>query len=170
MRERQEIEQYFFSEETLNDLANLAMRFSNPLCLCAPSLGAELERRGVEATTLDLDDRFTHLRGFHPYDLSNPQPVDERFGVIICDPPFLTISLRQLFEAICVLSHNSYTQPLIVNYLHSRGPQLMRQFAHFGLRATGYAPRYGTIQNVGKNRMEMYANITFAVSKEMHLF
>src|SRR5687768_13477140 len=58
MRERQEIEQYFFDTATLDHLARFAARFPNPCCLCTPSLGAELEARGVKAVTLDIDERF----------------------------------------------------------------------------------------------------------------
>jgi hypothetical protein len=159
MREKQEIEQYFFDASTLDDMARLASRFDNPCCLCTPSLGEELEQRGVQATTLDLDERFTHLRGFRPYDLAKPEPLSERFGIIICDPPFLTISLPQLFEAIKMLSQGDYTQPLIINNLSSRAPQLIRVFASFGLQPTGYRPRYRTIQNIGRNRMELFGNV-----------
>jgi len=159
MRERQEIEQYFFDADTLDDLARLASRFDNPCCLCTPSLGEELERRDIRATTLDLDGRFTHLKGFRPYDLSNPQPLNERFGIIICDPPFLTISLPQLFKAIELLSQGDHTQPLLINNLSSRAPQITRVFAPFGVRPTGYRPRYRTIQNVGRNTMELFGNV-----------
>ena len=159
MRERQEIEQYFFDAATLDDLASLASRFPNPCCLCTPSLGEELERRGIAATTLDLDDRFTHLRGFRPYDLAKPEPLGERFGIIICDPPFLTISLPQLLGAIEVLGEGDYSQPLLINNLSSRVPQMVRVFASFGLQPTGYRPRYRTIQNVGRNRMEWFGNL-----------
>jgi hypothetical protein len=158
MRERQEIEQYFFDEATLDDLARVASRFDNPCCLCTPSLGAELEQRGVLATTLDLDERFSHLRGFRPYDLARPEPLGEQFDIIICDPPFLTISLPQLFAAIEVLSQGDYTQPLLINNLSSRARQITHVLAPFGLQPTGYHPGYRTIQNVGRNRMELFGN------------
>lgn len=159
MKERQEIEQYFFDEVTLDDLARLASRFDNPCCLCTPSLGEELEKRGVRAATLDLDARFTHLRGFRPYDLARPERLSERFGIIICDPPFLTISLPQLFTAIEVLSRGDFSQPLLINYLSSGARQITRVFAPFGLQPTGYHPGYKTIQNVGRNRMELFSNL-----------
>ena len=161
MRERQEIEQYFFDSPTLDDLARLATRFDNPCCLCTPSLGEELEHRGVQVTTLDLDERFAHLRGFRLYDLARPEPLGERFGIIICDPPFLTISLPQLLEALELLSQGDYTQPLIINNLSSRAPQMTRIFAPFDLHATGYRPGYRTIQNIGRNRMELFCNLGF---------
>jgi len=159
MRERQEIEQYFFDDATLDDLTRVASRFDNPCCLCTPSLGEELEKRGVRVTTLDLDERFSHLRDFRLYDLARPEPMGERFGIIICDPPFLTISLPQLFTAIEVLSQQDYTQPLLINNLSSRARQITNVFAPFGLQPTGYHPGYRTIQNVGRNRMELFGNL-----------
>lgn len=160
MHEKQEIEQYFFNNETLDDLARLAMRFPKPCCLCTPSLGQALEARGVKhVTTLDLDYRFAFLEGFREYDISEPEPLDEKFGVIICDPPFLSVPLERLFETVELLSHEDYGQPLIINYLASRASNITRVFAPFGLRATGYYPGYATIQNFGRNRMELYGNL-----------
>lgn len=159
MHEKPEIEQFFFDEPTLNRLARLAVRFSNPCCLCTPSLGQELEKGGVSCRTLDVDARFSHLRGFRPYDLGEPEPLGERFGVIICDPPFLTITLQQLFHAVEILSLGNYAQPLLINCLSSRAPLITRIFTPFGLKSTGYGPGYEKIQNSGRNRMEFFGNL-----------
>jgi hypothetical protein len=160
MRERQEIEQYFFSRETLDHLARFAMRFPNPCCLCTPSLGAELEGRGVErVTTLDIDERFAHLRGFRRYDVLSPEPLDDRFGVIICDPPFLSLTPQRLYEVARLLSHGDHSQPLVINYWVSRARQLREAFTPFGLEATGYSPQYTHIQNSGRNAMQLYSNV-----------
>jgi hypothetical protein len=159
MRERQEIEQYFFSGETLDHLGRFAMRFERPCGLCTPSLGAELEARGVKATTLDIDERFSHLRGFRRYDVLSPEPLDERFGVIICDPPFLSITPQRLYEVIKLLSHGDHSQALVINYWVSKARQLTDAFAPFGIEATGYAPQYAHIQNSGRNAMQLYSNV-----------
>lgn len=159
MHEKLEIEQYFFDEPTLDHLARFAGRFDNPCCLCTPSLGQELERRGIRARTLDLDGRFSLLQGFRLYDISRPEPLDEQFGIIICDPPFWSVSLGQLLETVKVLSHGDYSQPVIVNYLVSRAPIITSVFAAFGLQPTGYRPGYLTTQNVGRNQMEFYGNM-----------
>src|SRR3954470_9164171 len=108
MHEKQEIEQYFFDEPTLAHLAAFAARFENPCCLCTPSLGQELERRNIHARSLDIDERFSVLPGFRLYDLSKPERLDEKFGLIICDPPFLNVSLDELLRAVTVLSMNNY--------------------------------------------------------------
>jgi hypothetical protein len=159
MRERQEIEQYFFDAATLDDLARLAARFPNPCCLCTPSLGAELESREVKATTLDIDERFAHLRGFRRYDVLKPEALDDRFGIIVCDPPFLSITLPQLREVIQMLSHSNYRQPIVINYWVSKARAITSAFAPFGLQTTGYRPTYTSIQNTGRNAMQLYANL-----------
>ena len=159
MHERQEIDQYFFDEPTLRHLARFASRFDNPCCLCTPSLGEELEKRGVQARTLDVDKRFSWLQGFLPYDLSKPEPLDERFGIIICDPPFLQVSLRELLAAIRVLCRDDFTQPILINYLSSRAREITAIFAAFNLQPTGYMPGYRTIQNTARNTMQFYGNL-----------
>ena len=159
MRERPEIEQYFFDTPTLDHLARFAARFPNPCCLCTPSLGEELERRGIRAVTLDIDTRFEHLRGFRHYDVLQPERLDEGFGLIVCDPPFLSISMPRLCEVMRLLSHDDYEQPLLINYLSGRAREITAAFAPFRLEPTGYAPQYARIQNAGRNSMQFYGNL-----------
>ena len=113
MQERHESEQYFFTDETTGHLADFAARFPNPCCICAPSVGVELGRRGVRARVLDIDERFATTRGFRHYDLFRPEWLGEEFGIILCDPPFFNVSLSQLFAALRLLSRNRYEQPLL---------------------------------------------------------
>jgi hypothetical protein len=108
MYERHENEQYFFDGPTLETLAEVVAGFANPCCLCAPLLGRELERRGGAVRTLDIDMRFTHLKGFVPYDIYRPHWLGEAFGLIVCDPPFFNVSLSQLFAALRLLSRYDY--------------------------------------------------------------
>jgi hypothetical protein len=160
MHEKPEIEQFFFDEPTLSQLAAFASTFDYPCCLCTPSLGQELEQRGVRVRTLDIDGRFSHLRGFQPYDLGSPRSLGERYGIIICDPPFLTVTLSQLLRVVEELSDGNYSQPLLINYLASRAPAITSTFAAFRLRPTGFNPGYARISNAGRNRMELYGNLS----------
>ena len=160
MQERHEHEQYFFDRPTLATLAGVVAPFPRPCCLCAPLLGQELERRGVQVRTLDIDDRFAALAGFRRYDLYRPEWRDETFGLIVCDPPFFRVSLAQLFAAIRLLAHHDYTQPLLVSYLARREANLLGTFARFGLAPTGYRPRYQTVQEQDtRNAIAFYANV-----------
>jgi hypothetical protein len=162
MHEREEIEQYFFDEPTLDHLARLAAQFEFPCCLCTPSLGVALYERGISARTLDVDDRFSWLPGFRLYDISSPFPLGETYGLIICDPPFLNVPLSAVFNTLTVLSRGDFSQPLLVNYLTSRSPMLLRTLEAFGLGPTGYRPGYRSIQNVGRNLMELFGNLDSA--------
>ena len=159
MYELHEHEQYFFDPPTLDTLAEVVAGVANPCRLCAPLLGQELERRGVDVRVLDIDTRFAGLRGFRRYDLYRPEWLGEPFGLIVCDPPFFRVSLAQLFTAIRLLSRHDYQQPLLISYLVRRAPNLLGTFARFGLAPTGYRPSYQTVQAVERNAIEFFSNI-----------
>lgn len=159
MYERHENEQYFFDEPTLSHLADFVQNFENPCCLCAPLLGTELERRGIRVATLDVDERFSHLRGFRHYDIYRPEWIGETFGLIVCDPPFFKVSLSQLFQAIRTLSRNDLNQPLLLSYLCRRSTNVLGTFARFGLQSTGYQPSYQTVQRAERNHIQFFGNL-----------
>ena len=159
MYERHEHEQFFWDAPTVSHLADFASQFANSCCLCAPLLGQELERRGIQTRTLDLDKRFAPLRGFGEWDLGRPQWLGEEFGLIVCDPPFFGVSLSQLFTAIRVLSRHDYAQPVLLCYLARRAANIEGTFRRFGLQATGYEPKYQTVQDLDRNRIEFFGNL-----------
>jgi hypothetical protein len=159
VHERQELEQYFFDDATLDHLARFVARFPDPCCLCTPTLGEELERRGVRTRTLDVDERFAYLRGFRHYDLTRPTWLGERYGIIVCDPPFLYVPLADLLRTVTILSLEDYRQPLLINYLSARATAITSMFSRFGLRPSGYRPGYRSIQNTGRNHMEFFSNL-----------
>ncbi|MBW3637159.1 MAG: protein-lysine N-methyltransferase, partial [Armatimonadetes bacterium] len=142
MLEQHPLEQYFWDEATINQVADAAARFPNPCCLCAPMVGRELEKRGLETRVLDVDERFFDVAGFRRFDLYRPEWLGETFGVIVCDPPFWIVSLSQLFAAIRLLARHDYAQPLAICYPTRRGANLTGTFARFGLAPTGFLPKY----------------------------
>lgn len=159
MYEKHENEQYFFDKKTLAHLAEFVSGFENPCCICAPLLGKELEQRGVAVRILDIDERFANLRGFRKYDIFKPEWLGEEFGLILCDPPFFSVSLSQLFTALRMLSRNDYRQPLLVSYLSRRASSVLGTFANFGLEPTGYFPGYQTVQSAARNDIEFFGNL-----------
>lgn len=164
MEERHENEQYFFTPRTTERLADIAARFDNPCCICAPSVGVELGRRGVRVRVLDIDERFARTPGFRRYDLFRPEWLGEEFGIILCDPPFFNVSLSQLFAALRLLSRGRYEQPLLISYLSRRAASLRGTFTRFNLTPTGYCPRYKTVQALSRNEVEFFGNL----SPELH--
>jgi hypothetical protein len=159
MYERHEHEQYFWDEPTISHLADIAAQYPLPCCLCAPLLGQELEQRGVETRTLDLDTRFADLGGFREWNLYRPEWLGETFGLIVCDPPFFGVSLSQLFTAIRLLSRHDYAQPLLICYLSRRAINIQSTFWRFNLEPTGYEPGYRTVKDLDRNRIEFFGNL-----------
>jgi hypothetical protein len=158
MLEKHEREQYFWDTATVEQIANVTARFASPCALCAPLLGALLESQEVSCRVLDIDTRFSGLSGFTPYDIYRPTWLGEEFGVIVCDPPFWIVSLSQLFTVIRLLSRYDTNQPLAICYPSRRGANLCGTFARFGLRPTGFFPKYLTVQSVERNEIEFFAN------------
>jgi hypothetical protein len=162
MEERHANEQYFFTPATTARLADFVSDFANPCCICAPSVGVELARRGVRVRILDIDERFATTPGFRHYDLYRPEWLGEEFGIIICDPPFFNVSLSQLFTALRLLGRNRYEQPLLISYLRRRAASIEGTFNRFGLQATGYCPRYQSVQALERNEIEFFGNLSAA--------
>jgi hypothetical protein len=163
MDERHEHEQYFFLPETTAHLADFAARFDHPCCLCAPTVGVALVELEVETRLLEIDERFAPIQGFLRYDIYRPRPLDETFGLILCDPPFVKVGLDQLFAAVRMLARGDFQQPLLICHPRKRAADLIGTFARFGLVATGYVPRYQTVQ-AGSDDIEVYGNL----SPELH--
>jgi Probable N6-adenine methyltransferase len=133
--------------------------WERPCCLCAPLLGQYLARRGVAVCILDIDDRFAATPGFRRYDIYRPEWLDERFDLIVCDPPFFKVSLSQLFAAIRLLSHHDHAQPLLISYLKRRSSAVLGTFAPFGLAPTGFCPTYLTVEETPRTATEFFSNI-----------
>jgi hypothetical protein len=159
MLELHENEQYFFDAATVAHLVAFLSMYERPCLLCAPMVGRGLVEAGHAPTILDIDDRFSHLPGFLHWDIHRPQWIDRRFDIILCDPPFFTISLSRLFHALRILAHHDYSQPLLIGYLRRRQTALLGTFARFGLEPTGYSPAYITVQSLGRNEIEFFGNL-----------
>ena len=156
--ENHQVEQYFFTHSTVENIASFLMGFENPCCLCAPTVGKLLAERGRKVTVLDCDERFSHVNGFRKYDLYRPEWIDEKFDIIFCDPPFFKVSLSQLFKALRQLSHNDFTQPIMLCHLTRRSDAVIGGLYLFGLQPTGKVPQYMTVQSIDKNRIQIFSN------------
>jgi len=167
MEERHEKEQYFFDGETVDRLADFLESYERPCCLCAPLVGRELARRGVEATTLDIDPRFADLPGYRIFDLHRPEWLGTEFDVIVSDPPFFGVSLSRLFRAVRMLARHDFAHPLLITWLRRRQSAILGTFAPFGLRPTGFLPTYLTVKKLGKFEVEMYGNLSEAQSARL---
>ena len=169
MVENHEKEQYFFDDQTKIHLTNFIKEFENPCLLCAPTVGRELVKLNVHCHILDIDTRFSDLAGFHHYDILKPRNINEKFGIILCDPPFFTATFSQLFKAIHLLSHFDTSQPLLISYLTRRAKRFLSIFASFNLCSTEYFPTYETVEFNKKNEIEFYGNLSESQIKRLNI-
>lgn len=161
--ERHEREQYF-DDPTRSALADLLEAYSRPCCLCAPTVGEELHARGRPARVLDIDERFSHLPGFRRWNMRRPEHLGERFDVIVCDPPFFTVSLSELFRALRLLQGFDPSTPVVLTHLTRRAHAVeaaMRPLGVGGIRRIEHGPRPGylTVRPTPRNHISYFANI-----------
>jgi len=169
MHENHQKEQYFFDEATITALTDFSMGFERICCLCTPTIGEALLKRGKACTILDTDERFADLPGFRSYDLYRPDYLPDTFDLIICDPPFFNVSLSQLFKAIRILAHFNLEQPLLLAYLGRRRYSVTGTFAPFGLRQTEKKAHYLTVQSSAKNDIYFFSNLPPSVLDALEL-
>lgn len=122
-------------------------------------LGKSLVEAGVDVRILDIDERFKDQAGFTRFDISAPHWLGEEFDVVLCDPPFFNVSLRQIAAALQLVSRHLFTQPLLVSYLQRRTAAVLRTFAPFQLLPTGVLPGYESVQDSPRNRIEFFSNL-----------
>jgi len=160
MYELHKNEQYFFDKETLERLCIFIENSEyRPLgCLCTPVLGKLLIERKVDVDILDIDRRFS-LYNLIYFNLKYPKFLGFQYDLIICDPPFFSVSLSRLFKAIYTLALYSFNQKIMISYLKRRENALLGTFEKFNLKSTGFYPRYKTVDTSDRNKIEFYSNI-----------
>ena len=153
-------EQYFFAESTVNYLVRVAITFKNVCCICCPSVGKKLEEMGANVTILDIDERFSNLSGFKYWDIKNPKYMSDDFDLIIMDPPFFNVSMREIRKSIQLLTHfDTSSTKLMISYLSRRENAFKSGMQPFNMKPMDYVPEYNTVDVTEyKNRIEFYVN------------
>jgi Probable N6-adenine methyltransferase len=124
--------QFFYTAETARYLVTALDGYARPCCLCTPRLAWEWNVRGRTVRLLDRDQRFASLPGFRPFDLLRPEPVGERFDVVIVDPVYYPATT--LARAMRVLMDPQSETALYISFPVSRESELLSAFGAFGLR------------------------------------
>jgi hypothetical protein len=122
--------QFFFSQESINDILNLISTFnlSNTAILCVgcPTIYAKLKATTRSVYLLDLDER---LKDATPYNMFTDFFVrDEKMirslnvGLIICDPPFQPKLLPALLRSLKSLAggNEGCVQMLVLPYFFQK--------------------------------------------------
>ncbi len=159
--ERHDLEQYFWTEETVQRIINAIKEYTDCCCLTTPSLAHALHIEGKEEALFDIDTRFDYLPKFRYYDINKKDldTVDETFRIVVFDPPFFYIEMEQMFKAVMKIVNNNTKTKLLIGFLKREEKSLMQHFGVFGIKPTNFQLNYATVKpNKWKNYC-LYSNI-----------
>eukprot|EP00762_Andalucia_godoyi_P008432 ANDGO_04646.mRNA.1 hypothetical protein EMIHUDRAFT_221672 len=164
--ERHDLEQYFWTQDTVFRLMAAMAHETDCCCLAVPSLCHAWHLKGRDEPLLDIDTRFSYLPGFRYFDIRHPESTydehssENAFRVIAFDPPFFYISMEQLFHAVCVIAKNDFRNTkLLVTFLKREEPLLLKTFAPFRLARTNFPVQYAAVKSNKWTNYALYSNI-----------
>jgi len=165
--ERRDLEQYFWTEKTIDGILNgLRLTFDPDAncCLCTPSLAHAWWAEGKEVSLLDIDTRFEYLPKFQYFDLRSPQNADlqpdqENWRVLVFDPPFFYISIEDLFQAVAYVCQGKFETKLLLGFLKREEKCLLETFKLFKLKRTNFGLEYAHVKPNKWVNYAMYSNV-----------
>ena len=157
--ERHDLEQYFWTQETVTKLVNAITMYEEVCCLTTPSLAHALYIEGKDEPLYDIDKRFEYLPKFRYYDLRSPDDVKETFRIVVFDPPFFYIPMKQMFKAVCKVVNNDFKTKILIGFLKREETELMKYFSVFGIKATNFPLEYATVKSNKWKNYCLYSNV-----------
>ena len=140
-RERHDLEQYFWTEQTVNQIMKaVECEYEGTVCcLTTPSLAHAFYISGRSEVLLDIDLRFQYLPKFRYFDIQSPSASDaEDNRIIVFDPPFFYIPMEALFAAVRTICNHDFKRKLLVGFLAREEAALLTTFAPFNLTRTRF--------------------------------
>lgn len=158
-KERTDLEQYFWTTDTVNRLIKSLEFETDCCCLTTPSLGHGFYIAGRNETVLDIDKRFEYLPKFQYFDILAPTPTGEEYRILILDPPFFYIPMEKIRDAVLFLTRGDTKTKLMIGFLRREEKALLDAFKDFDLSPTNFKLEYATVKpNKWKNYC-LYSNI-----------
>lgn len=167
-------EQYFFTKKIVKQICDSILiyfqydkeRISKKVCFIgAPTLCLYLEKHhGISTTLLDVDERFSKLKQYKYFDILDPKKIEGfDFEFVLMDPPFFAITLKQLSNAIKVVTNFNYNCAVVVGFRYYDEKELLFEFREFKLRRSKFKLEYVTIHP------NKWGNYRFYANKNVHL-
>jgi hypothetical protein len=124
--ERRDLEQYIWTEETVRRLMH-ALEFTGECCcLTTPSLAHAWHEEGRDEALYDIDTRFKYLPKFRYWDLRYPEATNDKFRIIVFDPPFFYIPMEVLFDAVKIIVNGDFGTKILLGFLKREEAELMK--------------------------------------------
>jgi hypothetical protein len=157
--ERYDLEQYFWTEDTVKRLLHSLEYIPECCCLTTPSLGHGFYEIGREELVLDIDTRFDYLPKFRYFDILYPSNVDENVRMIVMDPPFFYIPMEKIYEAVIKITNGDTNCKLMIGFLIREEKTLLQSFSKFNLKRTNFPLEYATARPNKWKNYALYSNI-----------
>ena len=158
-KERYDLEQYFWTEDTVKRLID-SLRFTHDCCcLTTPSLGHGFYQIGRQELVLDIDTRFDYLPRFKYFDILYPIEIDDNIHIIVMDPPFFYIPMEKMYEAVMKITNGNTNYKLMIGFLIREEKILLETFHEFKLKKTNFPLEYATAKPNKWKNYALYSNI-----------
>lgn len=158
-KERTDLEQYFWTRETVAKLVKSLEHIPDCCCLTTPSLGVGFYEVGRDEVVLDIDTRFDYLPKFRYFDILYPTTVGNEFRIIVMDPPFFYIPMETIKKAVLKITNGETNVKFMIGFLMREEATLLNTFKEFNLKRTNFPLEYATVKpNKWKNYC-LYSNI-----------
>lgn len=157
--ERYDLEQYFWTMDTVHRLLVGLSHTADCCCLTTPSLGVGFHEQGREEAVLDIDTRFAYLPKFQYYDIRHPITLDETFSIIVMDPPFFYLPLEVIRDAVLMVTKGRPETKLMIGFLKREEKALLEVFRDFKLRETNFELEYATVRPNKWKNYRLYSNV-----------
>lgn len=167
--ERRDLEQYFWTEKTIEGIRE-ALRYTfgpeSSCCLCTPTLAHNWwAYESKEVSLLDIDTRFDYLPKYCYFDLRYPNNTDlssdqKEWRVLIFDPPFFYVPLDTLYKAVLyVCDNDTKNTKLLIGFLNREEPLLLSVFSAFNLKRTNFPLEYRHVKSNKWVNYALYSNV-----------
>lgn len=158
-KERTDLEQYFWTKDTVERLMKSLEHVPDCCCLTTPSLGVGFHEIGRNELVLDIDTRFDYLPKFRYFDIRYPTQVNDDFRIIVMDPPFFYLPMETIKNAVLTITNGDTNVKIMIGFLKREEKSLLETFKEFNLKPTNFLLEYATVKpNKWKNYC-LYSNI-----------
>jgi hypothetical protein len=160
-KEKRNLEQFFWTSDTVKKILNACQYITECCCFTTPSLAEGFHNNGEEQVLLDIDERFDYLPRFEKFDIINPHVPKGSgdFNIIVIDPPFFNISVKQLFDATNIITNNNYNTNIVIAFLVRYEFPLLETFKPYGISETSTPLEYAHIKPNKWRNFKLYSNI-----------
>lgn len=161
VEEKRELEQFFWTRNVVMKILKGCQYITNCCCFTTPSLANAFFQDGRDEKLLDIDERFNYLKYFEKFDIKNPHVPDGAgdFNIIVIDPPFFNITIKELFDATNVITNYNYKTNIIIAHITRFDHTLIKTFEPYGLSETSTPLEYAHVKPNKWNNFKLYSNI-----------